>query len=93
MFASVYNVKQFRNAHYSLRFIYFPFNSLCKIFTSFFLNHYQFYSNSDLMKFMALSGLPNATIPVQNVFGDLPNNQTEPGGEAQLDVEYIMVGV
>ncbi len=51
----------------------------------------QFYSNSDLMKFLSLSGLPNATIPVENVYGDLVNDQTDPGGEAQLDVEYIMV--
>jgi hypothetical protein len=43
------------------------------------------------MKFLSLSGLPNATIPVENVYGDLPNDQNEPGGEAQLDVEYIMV--
>jgi tripeptidyl-peptidase-1 len=51
----------------------------------------QFYSNSDLVKFLQLSGLPNATIPVQNVYGDLPDDQSNPGGEAQLDVEYIMV--
>jgi tripeptidyl-peptidase-1 len=51
----------------------------------------QFYSNSDLVKFLQLSGLPNATIPVQNVYGDLPDDQSDPGGEAQLDVEYIMV--
>lgn len=50
----------------------------------------EFYSNTDLSKFFALSGLPNATIPSQNVFGDLPNNYSNPGGEAQLDVEYIM---
>lgn len=43
------------------------------------------------MKFLALSGLPNATIPVENVYGDLANDQSNPGGEAQLDVEYIMV--
>jgi subtilase family serine protease len=53
--------------------------------------YHQFYSNSDLMKFLSLSGLPNATIPVENVYGDLANDQNEPGGEAQLDVEYIMV--
>lgn len=40
---------------------------------------------------MTLSGLPNASIPVGNVYGDLENDQTDPGGEAQLDVEYIMV--
>jgi len=38
-----------------------------------------------------LSGLPNASIPTQNVYGDLPNDQTDAGGKAQLDVEYIMV--
>ena len=43
------------------------------------------------MKFLSLSGLPNATIPVENVYGDLANDQSNPGGEAQLDVEYIMV--
>lgn len=43
------------------------------------------------MKFLSLSGLPNATIPAENVYGDLANDQTDPGGEAQLDVEYIMV--
>jgi hypothetical protein len=51
----------------------------------------QFYSNKDLSKFLALSGLPNASIPSANVYGDLPNDQSDPGGEAQLDVEYIMV--
>jgi tripeptidyl-peptidase-1 len=50
----------------------------------------EFYSNSDLEVFFELTGLPNASIPVTNVYGDLPNNQTNPGGEAQLDVEYIM---
>ena len=44
------------------------------------------------MQFLSLSGLPNATIPVENVYGDLVNDQSNPGGEAQLDVEYIMVG-
>ncbi len=50
----------------------------------------QYYSNKDLIKFLSLSGLPNATIPEANVYGDLPNDQADPGGEAQLDVEYIM---
>jgi tripeptidyl-peptidase-1 len=50
----------------------------------------EFYSNSDLETFLAYSGLPNATIPESNVYGDLPNDQSDPGGEAQLDVEYIM---
>ena len=43
------------------------------------------------MQFLSLSGLPNATIPEANVYGDLANDQSNPGGEAQLDVEYIMV--
>jgi len=50
----------------------------------------EFYSNSDLAAFLTLSGLPNASIPVDNVFGDLVNDQSSPGGEAQLDVEYMM---
>lgn len=50
----------------------------------------EFYSNNDLSSFLQLSGLPNASIPNSNVFGDLMNNQSNPGGEAQLDVEYIM---
>ena len=50
----------------------------------------EFYSMTDLSKFFALSGLPNATIPPENVYGNLPNNYSDPGGEAQLDVEYIM---
>jgi tripeptidyl-peptidase-1 len=50
----------------------------------------EFYSNTDLENFLGLSGLPNATIPTANVYGDLPNNYQKPGGEAQLDVEYIM---
>ena len=51
----------------------------------------KFYSNSDLAKFFELSGLPTASIPIENVFGDLVNDESRPGGEAQLDVEYIMV--
>jgi hypothetical protein len=51
----------------------------------------KFYSNSDLAKFFELSGLSSASIPVENVYGDLDNDQNDPGGEAQLDVEYIMV--
>ena len=43
-----------------------------------------------MTSFFALSGLLNASIPVENVYGNLPNNQNQPGGEAQLDVEYIM---
>lgn len=51
----------------------------------------QFYSNSDLATFLQLSGLPTASIPLENVYGDLDNDESDPGGEAQLDVEYIMV--
>jgi len=51
----------------------------------------QFYSNKDLTQFLTLSGLPNASIPVENVYGDLADDESNPGGEAQLDVEYIMV--
>eukprot|EP01033_Poteriospumella_lacustris_P011452 gene11452-8148_t len=51
----------------------------------------EFYSNSDLEAFFALSGLPNNTISTaENYYIDLPNDQSKPGGEAQLDVEYIM---
>lgn len=51
----------------------------------------EFYSNKDLAAFMYLAGLdPNASIPEENVLGDLPNNQKNPGGEAQLDIEYLM---
>jgi subtilase family serine protease len=49
----------------------------------------EYYSNSDLIEFFKLTGLPNATIPEANVFGT--NDQSDPGGEAQLDVEYLMV--
>lgn len=38
---------------------------------------------------MFLSGLPSATIPVENVLYGT-NNEDKPGGEAQLDVEYLM---
>lgn len=48
----------------------------------------EYYSNSDLLEFLSLSGLRNATIPVSNVVGN--NDESDPGGEAQLDVEYIM---
>ena len=51
----------------------------------------QFYSSDDLNRFMSLVGLPPASIPAEHVFGDLPNDSSHPGGEAQLDVEYIMV--
>ncbi len=46
-----------------------------------------------MTKFLVLSGLPNATIPPANVYGDLPNDYADPGGEAQLDIEYIMVSL
>lgn len=50
----------------------------------------QFYSNQDLAAFLTLSGQGPASIPPSSVYGDLPNNQSKPGGEAQLDVEYII---
>jgi hypothetical protein len=49
----------------------------------------QFFSNSDLTQFLHYSGLPNAEIPEENILYGY-NNQSEPGGEAQLDVEYLM---
>jgi hypothetical protein len=73
----------------------FPFctaeHGLCSVINASNAPVLQFYSNSDLMTFLSLSGLPNATIPDSNVYGDLANDQSNPGGEAQLDVEYIMV--
>ena len=53
----------------------------------------EYYSNADLAAFLSLSGLPPATISDDNVFlsnSSVPNDQSDPGGEAQLDVEYIM---
>jgi len=49
----------------------------------------EFYSNADLEQFLRFSGLPNAEIPVENILYGY-NNESEPGGEAQLDVEYLM---
>lgn len=49
------------------------------------------FSNADLLQYLALAGLPPATIdPINNVFGDSPNNQSAPGGEGQLDVEVLL---
>jgi len=50
----------------------------------------EFYSNADLASFLSLVGYPFAELPVENVYGNNPNIQSEPGGEAQLDVEVIM---
>jgi hypothetical protein len=50
----------------------------------------EFYSNEDLSLFLRLSGLAPATIPPEMVFGDKPNDDSNPGGEAQLDVEVIV---
>ena len=50
----------------------------------------QFYSNSDLALFFSNTGLSIEDIPVSNVYGDLENDESNPGYEAQLDVEYIM---
>ena len=51
----------------------------------------QFYSNKDLYKFFELSGLPNATIPTKNIFGDLPNNEQQPGGMNILNDELYFI--
>ena len=40
--------------------------------------------------FFELSGSLPEIIPPENVYGDLANDEADPGGEAQLDVEYIM---
>jgi len=50
----------------------------------------QFYSNSDLELFLSNTGLSVESIPVSNVYGDLVDDESNPGYEAQLDVEYIM---
>ncbi len=51
----------------------------------------EFYSNKDLIAFLQLSGLPNATIPVENTYTvSDANDESNPGGEAQLDVEVII---
>lgn len=52
----------------------------------------EFYSNSDLTKFLDASGLPsyNVSLPTSNIYGDLTNDPNRPGGEANLDVQYIM---
>lgn len=49
----------------------------------------EYYSNRDLAAFLALSGLRNASIPPANVLYGT-NDEEDPGGEAQLDVEYLM---
>lgn len=50
----------------------------------------EFYSNSDMLHFMSLSGVTDAILPETNVKGDNPNNEMNPGGEATLDVQYLM---
>ena len=50
----------------------------------------EFYSESDLNAFLSLSGLSSAQVPEEGIYGDLPNDVSKPGGEAMLDVEYIM---
>jgi tripeptidyl-peptidase I len=50
----------------------------------------QYYSASDLAMFFARNNLPNASVAVQIGY----NNVSHPGGEAELDLQYIMgVGV
>lgn len=48
----------------------------------------EFYSDSDLTTFLKVHGLPNAAI--SGVYGNLPNDPSRPGMEANLDVQYIM---
>ena len=49
----------------------------------------EYYSNADLQQFLHLSGVPSAGINAStNVIGY--NDESHPGGEAQLDVEYLM---
>mgnify|MGYP006136041385 CR=1 FL=1 len=50
----------------------------------------EFYSNDDLKQFLKKVDEPRLTLPVQNVRGNLPNNQANPGGEASLDIQYLM---
>jgi len=45
----------------------------------------QYYSQNDLDIFFQLMGVPNTPVVVVG-----PNNQTLPGGEATLDIEFIM---
>nr|BAK03025.1 predicted protein [Hordeum vulgare subsp. vulgare] len=47
----------------------------------------QYFSTSDLQLFFEEMGIPGANTPV-TVIG--PNNQTDAGGEANLDIQYIM---
>lgn len=50
----------------------------------------QYFSNSDLASYLALSGLPANPILPENCYGSLPYNASVPaGGEAQLDVELL----
>jgi hypothetical protein len=51
----------------------------------------QFYSNSDLKEFLSLTGLREDSLPVKNILGDNGNDEKKPGGEGQLDIEYLMV--
>jgi len=46
----------------------------------------EYYASADLAKFFQLMSLPNTT--VAKVVG--PNDETHPGGEATLDIEYLM---
>mmetsp|Transcript_5879 Transcript_5879/g.8066 ORF Transcript_5879/g.8066 Transcript_5879/m.8066 type:complete len:871 (-) Transcript_5879:124-2736(-) len=50
----------------------------------------QFYNNDDLKKFFHLTGLNKENIPSTDVFGNKPDNPSYPGGEAMLDIEYLM---
>jgi len=48
------------------------------------------WSPEDLYTFLTLTGLKPQHIQVDNVFGNNPPSLYEAGGEAQLDVEYMM---
>lgn len=50
----------------------------------------EYYSNKDLATFFYLSGLPQAQINATTNILYGTNDESEPGGEAQLDVEYLM---
>jgi hypothetical protein len=50
----------------------------------------QFYSNSDLKEFLSLTGLREDALPLKNILGDNGNDEKKPGGEGQLDIEYLM---
>ena len=50
----------------------------------------EFYADADTAAFFASVGEPARAIAAANVLGNLPNNQSHPGGEATLDVQYLL---